>query len=91
MIHRWQILLTTALVAIIVALPLDFLPDEPLSVLIIGPFLTPVLVTAYGQGAVFALFMVILIAIALNVWALAEETKGRSLEELGEARVAIAS
>ena len=55
---------------------------------IIGPFLTPVLVASYGQGAVFALFMVVLVLIAVNVFLLAEETRGRSLEELGEARVA---
>ncbi len=55
---------------------------------IIGPFLTPVLVAAYGQGAVFGLFMVILVITALNVFLLAEETRGRSLEELGEGRVA---
>jgi putative MFS transporter len=58
---------------------------------IIGPFLTPVLVAAWGQGAVFALFMVILVIVAANVYLLAEETRGRSLEELGEARVATAS
>lgn len=58
---------------------------------IIGPFLTPVLVAAWGQGAVFALFMVILVVIAANVYLLAEETRGRSLEELGEARIATAS
>jgi len=57
---------------------------------IIGPFLTPVLVAAYGQGAVFGLFMVILVITALNVFLLAEETRGRSLEELGEAKVAAA-
>ncbi len=58
---------------------------------IIGPFLTPVLVPMWGQAGVFALFMVLLFVTALNVFALAEETKGRSLEELGEARVATAS
>jgi putative MFS transporter len=58
---------------------------------IIGPFVTPVLVAAYGQAAVFGIFMVILVLTALNVFALAEETRGRSLEELGEARVATAS
>ncbi len=58
---------------------------------IIGPFLTPVLVASYGQGAVFALFMVILLIVAANVFLLAEETRGRSLEELGEARIAVAS
>lgn len=49
---------------------------------IIGPFLTPVLVPVFGQTGLFALFMVLLIATALNVYALAEETKGRSLEEI---------
>ncbi len=58
---------------------------------IIGPFLTPVLVPIWGQAGVFALFMVLLLITALNVFLLAEETKGRSLEELGEARIATAS
>ncbi len=49
---------------------------------IIGPFLTPVLVPTLGQSGVFALFMVVLLVTALNVWVLAEETKGRSLEEI---------
>ena len=49
---------------------------------IIGPFLTPVLVPMFGQTGLFALFMVLLVATALNVYALAEETKGRSLEEI---------
>jgi putative MFS transporter len=49
---------------------------------IIGPFLTPVLVPTLGQSGVFALFMVMLVVTALNVWLLAEETKGRSLEEI---------
>ena len=49
---------------------------------IIGPFLTPVLVPTLGQSGVFALFMVVLVVTALNVWLLAEETKGRSLEEI---------
>ena len=49
---------------------------------IIGPFLTPVLVPTLGQTGVFAFFMVLLVATALNVWLLAEETKGRSLEEI---------
>jgi len=35
-----------------------------------------------GQSGVFALFMVLLVVTALNVWLLAEETKGRSLEEI---------
>ncbi len=49
---------------------------------IIGPFLTPVLVPTLGQSGVFAMFMVLLVVTALNVWLLAEETKGRSLEEI---------
>jgi putative MFS transporter len=49
---------------------------------IIGPFLTPVLVPTLGQSGVFAMFMVVLLVTALGVWLLAEETKGRSLEEI---------
>jgi putative MFS transporter len=49
---------------------------------IIGPFLTPVLVPTLGQSGVFAMFMIVLVATALVVWALAEETRGRSLEEI---------
>ena len=50
---------------------------------ILGPFLTPVLVQDYlGQTGVYAMFMVILVATALFVLVLAEETKGRSLEEI---------
>ncbi len=52
---------------------------------IIGPFLTPVLVPTLGQSGVFAMFMVILVVTALSVWLLAEETKGRSLEEISGA------
>ena len=52
---------------------------------IIGPFLTPVLVPTLGQSGVFAMFMVLLLVTALNVWLLAEETKGRSLEEISGA------
>ena len=52
---------------------------------IIGPFLTPVLVPTLGQSGVFALFMVVLVVTAINVWLLAEETKGRSLEEISGA------
>lgn len=54
---------------------------------IVGPFVTPVLVAAYGQAAVFAVFMVLLVITATNVFLLAEETRGRSLEELGEQKV----
>ncbi|TMC53749.1 MAG: MFS transporter, partial [Chloroflexi bacterium] len=49
---------------------------------IIGPFLTPVLVPSLGQTGVFAMFMALLVLTALAVFALAEETKGRSLEEI---------
>jgi putative MFS transporter len=49
---------------------------------IIGPFLTPVLVPTLGQSGVFVMFMLLLVVTALNVWLLAEETKGRSLEEI---------
>ena len=49
---------------------------------IIGPFLTPVLVPTLGQSGVFAMFMILLVVTATSVWLLAEETKGRSLEEI---------
>jgi putative MFS transporter len=49
---------------------------------IIGPFLTPVLVPTLGQSGVFAMFMVVLLVTAVSVRLLAEETKGRSLEEI---------
>ena len=49
---------------------------------IIGPFLTPVLVPVIGQTGIFAMFMALLVLTALVVFALAEETKGRSLEEI---------
>jgi putative MFS transporter len=52
---------------------------------IIGPFLTPVLVPTLGQSGVFAMFMVLLIVTATSVWLLAEETRGRSLEEISGA------
>ena len=51
---------------------------------IIGPFLTPVLVPAIGQTGVFAMFMALLGVTAVNVFALGEETKGRSLEEISQ-------
>jgi hypothetical protein len=41
-----------------------------------------VLVPTLGQSGVFAMFMIVLVATALVVWALAEETRGRSLEEI---------
>jgi putative MFS transporter len=49
---------------------------------IVGPFLTPVLVPLIGQTGVFAMFMAILVLTAIAVFALAEETRGRSLEEI---------
>jgi len=51
---------------------------------IIGPFLTPVIVAIpqIGQTGVFVMFVVLLVITALSVWLLAEETKGRSLEEI---------
>ena len=50
---------------------------------IVGPLLTPVLVQDYlGQTGVYAMFMVLLVATALAVWLLAEETKGKALEEI---------
>ena len=52
---------------------------------IAGPFLTPVLVVTAGQSAVFALFTGILLLTAGAVFLLAEETRGRSLEEIAPA------
>ena len=49
---------------------------------IIGPFLTPVLVPLIGQTGIFAMFMAVLVLTAIVVFALAEETRGRSLEEI---------
>ena len=49
---------------------------------IIGPFLTPVLVPLIGQTGIFSMFMAVLVLTAIVVFALAEETKGRSLEEI---------
>jgi MFS transporter, putative metabolite:H+ symporter len=55
---------------------------------IIGPFITPVLVTALNQSGVFALYTAILLVVAFVVLVLAEETKGRSLEEIARGRAA---
>jgi putative MFS transporter len=55
---------------------------------IIGPFLTPVLVPTLGQSGVFIMFMAVLLVTAVSVWLLAEETKGRSLEEISAAAAA---
>ncbi len=52
---------------------------------IIGPFIVPTLAAAYGQSAVFGLFMAILLLTAAAVGLLGEETKGRSLEEIAPA------
>lgn len=49
---------------------------------ILGPFLTPVLIPVIGQTGIFAMFVVVLVLTALVVFALAEETRGRSLEEI---------
>ena len=49
---------------------------------IIGPFLTPVLVPTLGQSGVFAMFVVVLLVTAVNVLLFAEETKGKSLEQI---------
>lgn len=49
---------------------------------ILGPFMTPVLVPVIGQAGVFLLFMALLVVTALNVFILAEETRGRSLEDI---------
>jgi len=52
---------------------------------IIGPFIVPTLAVAYGQSAVFGLFMALLLLTAVAVALLTEETRGRSLEELAPA------
>ena len=49
---------------------------------IIGPFLTPVLLPVIGQTGVFAMFMALLVVTAVDVFVLAEETRGKSLEEI---------
>ena len=52
---------------------------------IIGPFIVPTLAPAYGQSAVFGLFMALLLLTAAAVGLLGEETTGRSLEEIAPA------
>ena len=52
---------------------------------IAGPLLTPVIVATAGQGAAFGLFTVLLLLTAAAVFVLAEETRGRSLEEIAPA------
>jgi putative MFS transporter len=49
---------------------------------IIGPYLTPVLVTAIAVNGTFAVFMALLVVTAAAVAVLGEETRGRSLEEI---------
>jgi MFS transporter, putative metabolite:H+ symporter len=49
---------------------------------IIGPYLTPVLVTAIAVNGTFAVFMALLVITAAAVALLAEETRGRSLEDI---------
>lgn len=46
--------------------------------------MTLLLVVSIGQAGVFSMFMIVLLLTALVVWLLAEETRGRSLEELSE-------
>jgi putative MFS transporter len=49
---------------------------------IIGPYLTPVLVTSIAVNGTFAVFMGLLVITAAAVAVLGEETRGRSLEEI---------
>src|SRR5437867_4347612 len=49
---------------------------------LVGPYLTRVLVPVIGQGGLFGAFTGLLVLVAIAVFALAEETKGRSLEEI---------
>jgi MFS transporter, putative metabolite:H+ symporter len=49
---------------------------------IIGPYLTPVLVTSIAVNGTFAIFMGLLVVTAAAVAVLGEETRGRSLEEI---------
>jgi putative MFS transporter len=49
---------------------------------IIGPYLTPVLVTSIAVNGTFAVFMGLLVITAAAVAILGEETRGRSLEEI---------
>jgi len=49
---------------------------------IIGPYLTPVLVTGVAVNGTFAVFMGLLVITAAAVAVLGEETRGRSLEEI---------
>ena len=51
---------------------------------IAGPYLVGLMLggTSFGPGAVFAVFAVVLLIIALDVLILGEETMGRSLDEI---------
>lgn len=49
---------------------------------ILAPFAVPALAGPLGQSGVFALFTGLIVATALAVFLLAEETRGRSLEEI---------
>ena len=50
-----------------------------------APFVTPLLVGPLGQAGVFGLFTALIVLTALVVLLLAEETRGRSLEEISAA------
>ncbi|MFN2519644.1 MAG: MFS transporter [Candidatus Limnocylindria bacterium] len=52
---------------------------------IAGPAAAPIAAAAYGQPTVFAIFTAILVVTAVVVFGLAEETRGRSLEEIAPA------
>lgn len=52
---------------------------------IAAPFVTPLLVGPLGQSGVFLLFTGLVVLTALAVLVLAEETRGRSLEEISAA------
>jgi hypothetical protein len=41
-----------------------------------------------GQTGIFAMFMALLVLVAITVYALAEETRGRSLEEISQTTAA---
>ncbi|CAN5136993.1 MFS transporter [soil metagenome] len=51
---------------------------------IVAPFVTPLFVGPLGEAGVFALFAVLIVLTAVVVQVLAEETRGRSLEEIAE-------
>jgi putative MFS transporter len=51
---------------------------------IAAPFATPLLLGPLGQSGLFALFTALIVLTALVVAVMAEETRGRSLEEIAE-------